>query len=78
MRVISRREFLKTPAGIQAKRELQHMVNSSEYSTSERHNPQISNTSKFVERHISYLVKHPQVSPMAYLSNLRVMLKTNR
>lgn len=78
MRVVSRQEFLSSPVGIQAKRELQHMVNSSVYMTDEKHNPQIDHTSKFVERHISYLVKHPQVSPMAYLSNLRVMLKTSR
>jgi hypothetical protein len=78
MRAINRLEFLKSPVGVQAKRELQHMVNSSEYQTSERHNPQISHSSKFVERHISYLIKHPLVSPAAYLSNLRVMTKINR
>jgi hypothetical protein len=78
MRALTRREFLRSPAGIQAKRDLQHMVNSSVYKTDQRHNLQISRTSKFVERHITYLVEHPQVSPAAYLSNLRIMLKAGR
>lgn len=78
MRTVTRQEFLESPAGIQARRELQHMVNSSVYRTNERHNPQISHTSSFVERHLGYLIKHPQVSPMTYLSNLRVMLKIDR
>ncbi len=78
MRALSRQEFIKTPAGIQAKRELQYMVNSSEYKTNIRHNPQISQASPFVERHMSYLAKHPFISPAAYLSNLRVMLKASR
>ena len=29
----------------------------------------------FVEKHVSYLNKHPQVDPEHYLSNLRLMLK---
>lgn len=33
------------------------------------------NTIPFIEEHISYLKKHPQVNPKHYLSNLRLMLK---
>ncbi len=29
----------------------------------------------FVEKHVSYLNKHPHVDPKHYLSNLRLMLK---
>lgn len=29
----------------------------------------------FIEEHVRYLTKHPQVDPAHYLSNLRLMLK---
>ena len=29
----------------------------------------------FLEEHVNYLKKHPQVNPEHYLSNLRIMLK---
>ena len=29
----------------------------------------------FIESHVGYLQKHPQVDPKHYLSNLRLMLK---
>jgi hypothetical protein len=29
----------------------------------------------FIEEHLYYLRRHPQVDPMHYLSNLRLMLK---
>lgn len=78
MRDLNRQDFLNSPAGVQATRELQQMVSSSKYSTNEAYITQVNRTSKFVERHIDYLIKHPNVSPVAYVSNLRVMLKANR
>lgn len=33
------------------------------------------NVIPFVEKHVNYLSKHPQVDPEHYLSNLRLMLK---
>lgn len=78
MRALTQQEFLESPAGIQAKRDLQDMVSSAVYITDARHDPYANRTAKFVERHINYLVKHPQIKPAAYLSNLRIMLRTGR
>lgn len=78
MRILSQQEYLKTPAGIHAKRELQHLVNSSYYDTEGSHDPQVGSGLTFVERHLNYLMRHPYVSTAAYLSNLRVMTKTGR
>jgi hypothetical protein len=33
------------------------------------------NNVPFIESHVNYLRKHPQVNPAHYLSNLRLMLK---
>ncbi len=78
MRIISRQEYLKTPAGVDAKLELQHMVNSPAYDTSGSRDPQIGKELTFVERHLKYLIRHPYVSAAAYISNLRVMTKSGR
>lgn len=78
MRVPSQQEFLKTPAGAQAKRDLRHMVISQIYDTSGTYDPQKGRGQIFVQRHLEYLIKHPYVSTSAYLSNLRVMTKVKR
>jgi hypothetical protein len=51
------------------------MVSSSAYDTGGLYNPKLGGGLQFVERHIAYLMKHPYVSPAAYLSNLRVMTR---
>lgn len=78
MRVLSRQEFLGTPAGAQAQRDLHNMVSSAYYDTGGTCDPKKGVGLVFVKRHMDYLMKHPQVSPKAYLSNLRVMTKAHR
>ena len=43
------------------------------YSIDTEHYP--DNIVPFVDEHLNYLKKHPQVDPEHYLSNLRLMLK---
>lgn len=78
MRVLSQQEFLQTPAGVHAKQQLHHMVISPSYHTGGSRNPKKGQGLTFVERHLHYLMKHPYVSPDAYLSNLRIMTKAGR
>ncbi|HEX5744381.1 MAG TPA: hypothetical protein VFX84_02945 [Candidatus Saccharimonadales bacterium] len=78
MRVPSQQEFLRTPAGVHAQRELKHMVSSRSYDTDGSLDPQIGKGQTFVERHLNYLIKHPYVAPAAYLSNLRIMTRSRR
>ncbi len=78
MRILSQQEFLKTPAGVDAQRELRLMVDSPSYDTKGSYASQTGMGLTFVERHLNYLMKHPYVTPAAYLANLRVMTRTSR
>lgn len=78
MRILSQQEFLRTPAGVDAQRELRLMVNSQSYDTNGSRNPEVGKGLTFVERHLNYMMKHPYVAPASYLANLRVMTRTSR
>lgn len=78
MRIVSQQEFLKTPAGVDAQRELRLMINSPAYDTTGALGPLTSDGLTFMERHLNYLVKHPYVAPSAYISNLRTMTRVGR
>jgi hypothetical protein len=78
MKFVTREQFLESEAGTHARLELQHMSNSADYDTLGMRANQRGDKENFVERHISYLVKHPDVSPAVYLANLRVMTKSKR
>lgn len=59
--------------------ELQALVQDDSYHTEPGHSIDTitypDNNVPFIESHIGYLHKHPQVDPKHYLSNLRLMLK---
>jgi hypothetical protein len=78
MRALTQDEFLKTSAGAHAQSELQLMVKSISYDTNASNNSQAGRGLVFVDRHLSYMAKHPDIAPSAYLSNLRVMTKKAR
>ncbi len=78
MRVLSRQEFLKTSAGVHARRELRSMVISSHYDTGGSYDPNHGKGLTFMDRHLEYLMKHPYVRTEAYLSNLRIMTRAGR
>lgn len=78
MQVLSRQEFLLTEKGALAKKELQHMVSSSVYRTHESYDASAGRKLAFLDRHLNYLIKHPYVSPVVYLSNLKVMTRIKR
>lgn len=78
MQALTRKEFLKTYAGAQAKGELQYMVKSSVYSTNGSYDATTGRNLAFIDRHINYLAKHPYLSPVVYIVNLKVMTKVRR
>ena len=59
--------------------ELQAMIKDSSYHTKPGYSIDTEtypdSTVPFIESHLGYLHKHPQVDPKYYLSNLRLMLK---
>lgn len=78
MQLLTREQFLQTDVGTSAVKELQRMTSSADYTTIKAYDPCVGHKQSFVDRHINYLVKHPHVSPLHYLSNLRVMTKVKR
>jgi hypothetical protein len=78
MRILTTEEFAKTEAGVRAKVELQHMVNSTVYTTNSSYDASVGRKLAFFDRHMNYLAKHPYISPVVYISNLRVMTKASR
>ena len=75
MLVTTREQFLKTDAGASAKLELLRMLKSPAYETRVSYDVTVGRELAFIDRHINYLVKHPYINPLVYLSNLRVMTK---
>jgi hypothetical protein len=59
--------------------ELRAMLEDASYRTMPGYSNDIdtypNNAIPFVEEHLSYLKRHPQVNPAHYLANLRIMLK---
>ena len=78
MIILTRDEFLRTESGVYARQELQRMVSSSTYNTRDAYDINSERSMAFIDRHLTYLAKHPLVSPVVYLSNLRVMTKSKR
>jgi hypothetical protein len=78
MQVLTRKEYLATDAGAQVKKELQLMASSSNYDTKAIYSADDETKQAFVNRHLTYLIKHPSVSSVVYLSNLRVMTRSKR
>ncbi len=77
MLTTTREQFLKTDAGASAKVELLRMLKSPAYATHVSYDVTVGRELAFIDRHINYLVKHPYIKPLSYLSNLRAMTKIN-
>jgi hypothetical protein len=71
-----RRDYLAGPEIIQ---ELKLMLEDDSYHTTKGYSIDTESYPDhdvpFIEHHMNYLRKHPQVDPEHYLSNLRLMLK---
>lgn len=75
MLISTRKQFLQTDAGASAKLELLRMLKSPAYDTHVSYDATVERNLTFIDRHLNYLVKHPYINPLVYLSNLRVMTK---
>ena len=75
---VTKKEFLLTEAGASAKVALHHMVQSPAYNTDPAYDISLERSVLFIDRHINYLVKHPYINPVSYISNLKIMTKASR
>ena len=78
MQVLTSKEYLKTETGIRAEAELKRMAQSLAFETTELFNSRVDSDLSFIDRHIKYLVNHPNVKATNYLMNLKVMTKVKR
>jgi hypothetical protein len=67
--------FMKSEAGVDAKEQLQLMVNNPLYNTRETYSSGPELSTSFVDKHMLYLSEHPKLSVQHYLSNLRLKTK---
>jgi hypothetical protein len=67
--------FFTSPKGLLARQDLEDMMNSEEFNTSSTYSPSSTERILFVDKHLDYLSKHPQVNPNHYLSNLKLMTR---
>lgn len=73
----SKIDYFETPDGIEIKELLLAMNSSDEYVTVDSYNPNSQmyalNAISFVEKHMEYIRKHPNLSATQYVSNLKII-----
>lgn len=67
--------FFTSQKGLLARQDLEDMMNSKEFNTASTYSPSSTERIQFVDKHLDYLSKHPQVNPNHYLSNLKLMTR---
>lgn len=77
MATLRSKDFFDTPEGQEIQAMLQLMDNSTEYVTAATYSPKSetysTNSMSFVEKHMAYLLSHPNLDAGQYVSNLRIM-----
>jgi hypothetical protein len=78
----SRKNFLETDEGQEIKLKLQEMGESGLYNTRSSYTSNTElypdNLMSFVDKHINYLVNHPELEPKTYLANVRLVTRLSR
>lgn len=76
---VSRKNYFDTIEGQEAKSALEAMSRSEDFVTGDSYSPNAEmydeNTVTFVEKHMQYILKHPNLNVSHYLSNLKIMSK---
>lgn len=69
-------DFIHSAEGREIRTQLERMASDTSYNTSPSYNSNTEvytdNLISFVDKHMVYLSKHPQVNPGLYVSNLRL------
>lgn len=74
--------FIETQAGMMLKVKLEHMQASDLYITKSSYTPNTDkyedNLIPFVDKHMNYILAHPQLDPEMYISNLKILTRVKR
>lgn len=75
----SRSNFINTDEGQEARKQLIAMFDDNGFNTQSSYSGNTEqypdNVMPFVEKHITYLIKHPAVDVRQYLANIRLMTR---
>jgi len=73
---LSVKKFLASEEATSLRAELEKMVTSPLFNTKSTYSPaSLDSDLLFVDKHMTYLSKHPTTNPQQYLSNLRLMTR---
>ncbi len=74
-----KQDFFTTTEGMELKEKLEAMEISERYSTEPSYSPVTEvygdNLIPFAEKHMKYLLSHPSLDPLHYISNLELMTR---
>lgn len=72
-------DFFDTDEGLVLKAKLVAIQTSDHYQTSASYSPNSAvyadNLIPFVDKHVNYLLKHPQLDPEHYIANLQILTR---
>lgn len=75
----SRSEFIKTEEFIETQKSLLEMTKDTSFNTVSCYSPNIAkypnNSMSFAEKHIEYIISHPDINLRIYISNLKLMTR---
>jgi len=74
-----RKDFINSEEGIDIKRKLQNMASSSLYNTTSSYSTNSTlypdSLIPFVDKHMNYLIAHPNLESKKYFANLQLMAR---
>lgn len=77
--ISKKQDYFDTPEGLEVKEILKSMSTDENYTTRASYSPNTEqysdNLIPFIDKHMSYLRRHPQVNPTQYISNLRLLTR---
>ena len=78
MQILTSEQFLETEKGTQARLGLQQLVDNPKYKTLTLYDATVGRKISFVDRHLSFLARHPYINADTYITNLKVMTRHSR
>ena len=74
-----KQDFFETIEGLEIKDTLEQLCLSDKYCTDSSYSPNTTNYSDnlmtFIDKHMSYIRSHPQIDPVQYVANLKLVTK---
>lgn len=74
-----KQDFFETAEGIEIKEMLINMTTSSQYATGSSYSPNTveyeNNRVPFIDKHMAFIRKNPQINPLHYIANLKILTR---